>query len=363
MGISKLLKKFDIKVIGKVTKEQQIIISDNVATKISNEFNYIDYGYIYTKLMRAKMYIAIIPKGITRAIYSYEEDTLFISDEEDLNFVSKELLYECIHAIQDIRNKKGKIKQLGQCIFSEFKVYAMALNEASIQYIVSKIFKEEDALIEAYGIKASTFSINKYPLICNILKQLMFFSNEKTLVTSTIYSTDEFILDGVEQIGETSYVSIQSNLDEMLYASEEIIRIKSKIKQETEDGNVEEINIQLNKIYEKEVIIRKLYMDCQMSILTMFFDKLFNRIETLKDIKKYRNKIEQFKGLIGYYTNEEQEYFSEYYKGYCKNKEEKLILKEAEIKRRDDLSLTVVSDNTMMQIFSRIKSIILKYIK
>ena len=26
MGISKLLKKFDIKVIGKVTKEQQIII-------------------------------------------------------------------------------------------------------------------------------------------------------------------------------------------------------------------------------------------------------------------------------------------------------------------------------------------------
>ncbi|MCI9177247.1 MAG: hypothetical protein HFJ28_01380 [Clostridia bacterium] len=63
MGISKLLRKFDIKVIGKLTKEQQIILSDNVATKISNEFNYIDYGYIYTKLMKAKMYIAIIPIG------------------------------------------------------------------------------------------------------------------------------------------------------------------------------------------------------------------------------------------------------------------------------------------------------------
>ena len=70
MGISKLLKKFDIKVIGKVTKEQQIRVADNVATKVSNEFNYIDYGYIYTKLMRAKMYIAIIPEGITRVIYS-----------------------------------------------------------------------------------------------------------------------------------------------------------------------------------------------------------------------------------------------------------------------------------------------------
>jgi len=363
MGISKLLKKFDIKVIGRVTKEQQIRVSDNVATKISNKFNYIDYGYIYSKLMRAKMYIAIIPEGITRAIYSYEEDTLFISDEEDLNFVSKELLYECIHAMQDVRNKKGKIKQLGQCIFSDFKVYAMALNEASIQYIVSKVFEEEDKYVEAYGIKSNTYSTGKYPLICNILKQLLFFSKEETLVKSTIYSTDEFILDGVEQIGETSYVSIQNNLDEMLYASEEIIGIKRKIKDEAKDGYIEEVNNELNKIYEKEVMIRKLYMDCQMSIFTMFFDKLFNRIETIKDIKYYKNKLEDFKDLIGFYTNEEQEYFLEYYKGYYETKEEKLILKEAEIKRRNDLALTVVSDNPVMQIFNKIKNMIIKYIK
>lgn len=169
MGISKILKKFDIKVIGKITKEQQIIISDNVATKITNTFRYIDYGYIYTKLMRAKMYIAIIPKGMTRAIYSYEEDTLFISDEENINDISRELLYECIHTMQDIRDKKGKVKQLGQCIFSDYKVYAMALNEASILYITSKIFGEETKYVEAYGIKANTYSPNSYPLICNLL--------------------------------------------------------------------------------------------------------------------------------------------------------------------------------------------------
>ena len=363
MGISKLLKKFDIKVIGRVTKEQQIRVADNVATKISNEFNYIDYGYIYTKLMRAKMYIAIIPEGITRAIYSYEEDTLFISDEEDLNFISRELLYECIHAMQDIRNKKGKIKQLGQCIFSDFKVYAMALNEASIQYMVSKIFGEEEKYIEAYGIKAKTYSSNKYPLICNILKQLLFFSNEETLVKSTVYSTDEFIIDGIEQIGEASYVNIQKSLDEMLYASEEIIGIKRKIKEEAKDGYIQQANNELNKIYEKEVTIRRLYMDCQMSILTMYFDKMFNRIESIQDIKYYKNKLEGFKELIGFYTNEEQEYFLEYYKGYYQTKEEKLILKEAEIKRKNDFALTIVSDNPIMQIFSKIKNMIFRYIK
>lgn len=355
MGISKLLKKFDIKVIGKLTKEQQIRLSDNLATKISNEFNYIDYGYIYTKLMKAKMYIAIIPEGITRDIYSYEENTLFISDEEDLNFISKDLLYECIHAIQDIINKKGKLKQLGQCIFSDFKVYAMALNEASIQYIVSKIFGEEEKYIEVYGIKANTYSPNKYPLVCNILKQLLFFSKEEILVKSTIYSTDNFILDGVEQIGESSYTNIQKNLDEMLYASEEIIGIKRRIKEKSRDGYLEEINSELNRIYEKEVIIRKLYMDCQMSILTMFFDKLYNKIENLQDIKNYKNKLENFKELIGFYINGEQEYFLEYYKGYYKNKEEKLILKEAEIKSKNDLALTVVDNNIVIQIFKKIK--------
>ena len=51
------------------------------------------------------------------------------------------------------------------------------------------------------------------------------------------------------------------------------------------------------------------------------------------------------------------------YKGYYQKKEEKLILKEAEIKRKNDLALTVVSDNPIIQIFSKIKNMILRYIK
>lgn len=363
MGISKLLKKFDIKVIDKLTKEEQIIIADNVATEISNKFNYIDYGYIYTKLMRAKMYIAIIPKGMSKAIYSYEEDTLFISDEEDINKISKELLYECIHTMQDIRDKKGKVKQLGQCIFSDYKVYAMALNEASIMYIVAKIFEEEIKCIEAYGIKANTYSQNSYPLICNILLQLLFISNEKTLVKSTLNSTDEFLIEGIEEIGESSFVNIQNNLDEMLYASEEIIGIKKSLKNNTSDGNIEEINRELNRIYEKEALIRRLYMDSQMSIFTMYFDRLYNRIQTISDIKIYKNKLEDYKELIGFYTNDNQEYFLEYYEGYYKTKEEKLIEKEAEIKRKNDLALTVVSDNIIVQIFNKIKNALSRIIK
>ena len=142
MKLNKLLDKFGIKVTDSLSKEEQIILSDNVATLISNKFNYIDYSYIYEKLVNTKIYRAIIPNRLTKSLYIYEEDILLVSDEENIDSISEELLYECIHTIQDVRDKKGKIKQLGQSIFTDFKVYAMALNEASIQYIVSKVFRQ-----------------------------------------------------------------------------------------------------------------------------------------------------------------------------------------------------------------------------
>lgn len=362
MGISKLLNKFDIKVIAKLTKEQQIVLSDNVATKISNEFNYIDYGYLYTKLMNVKMYIAILPKEIIGAIYSYEENTLFISDTEDIETVSKELLYECIHAVQDITNKSGEEKQLGQSVLLEHKTCCIAINEASVQYIVAKIFNEEEKYVEAYGIKAKTYNTNRYPLICNILLQLLFISNEKTLVKSTIYSLDEFTLDIIQNIEKNSYINIQNDLEEMLYTSEQIIGIKELINNRTQEGY---FNIQqyLNEIYEKEEKIRKLYMNCQMSIFTMYFDILFSKIESSTDIKLYISKLENFKELIGFYIDENQEYFLKYYKNYYKQKQEKLILREEEIKRKSDLAITVISDNMMIQIFNKIKDNVNRILK
>ena len=230
MRFSKLLNRFDIDVIKEISNEEHHILARNVAKIISNKFNYIEYGYVYEKLMIAKIYIADLPEGITNAIYSYEEDTLLISMHEDLSHVSEELLYECIHAIQDIRNKKGEIRQLGQCFFSDFKVYAIAINEACVQYIVAQIFGKEDKIVEAYGVRARTYSPSKYPLICNILEQMLFVSDERKLVESTIYSNEDFILDQMDELGEANYANIRNNLDAMLYASEEIINGKARIK-------------------------------------------------------------------------------------------------------------------------------------
>lgn len=348
MKLNKILKKLDITLVRKLSKEEQITIADNVATMISDKFNYIDYGYIYTKLTAAKMYTAKIPEGISDVLYLYELDTLLINYVENLNTVSEVMLYQCIHALQDIRNKKGMIKQLGQCTFTEFKTYAIALNEASIQYMVSRIFDYQEQEVEAYGIRAKTFGTNKYPLICNILKQLLFITREETLVKSTINSLDEFIIEVIEELGEGAFSTVRNNLDDMLYASEEIIDIKRKIKKEEDDS--QQIDEALKRINNIENLMKKTYVNTQLLIFTTYFDKLFKRIETLEDTEYYLNKLNEYKNIMGTVIDNSED-IDKFYDDYYKDKKEKINSKKESIINKEQLALMIVSKNKIVRIF------------
>lgn len=232
------------------------------------------------------------------------------------------------------------------------------MNEACVQYIVSKVFGKESRTVESYGIKAKTYSPNKYPLLCNILSQMLLISDEEKLVESTIYSNDDFIIDQMEELGEANYANIRNNLDEMLYASEEIINSKAKIKLLRQEDPEE-----LKKIQEKEELICRTYMDCQMSIFTVYFNRLFKRINNTLDVKFYRARLNSFKNLLGYYTDESKEYLSDYYNEYFRNKAEELKEKEIEMKRKEAFALVTVSDNVIIQFFSRIKYTISRLLK
>lgn len=228
--------------------------------------------------------------------------------------------------------------------------------------LYQKYFGSEEKQIEAYGIKAVTYGLNRYPLICNLVKQFLFISDEETLVKSTIYSNDGFIVDCVEQIGESSFEGIQNDIDEMLYVSEEIIELKNKVKNEKEKGYPDnETNVETIK--DREELIRRLYRDCQMDIFTIYFDKLYNKIKTKEDIEEYRNKIDSYRELIGFNIDKTEEDYLEYYDTYVLTKEEMLEEKEEEIKRKTEMALVVVSENPIINFFEKIKNSILRIIK
>lgn len=348
MDLKQAIKKYDITDIAQINEEQHIRLARKVAEMISNKFNYIDYDYIYNKMMAAKVYIGHIRNISNKAIYAFDDDSLIIDKNQDLNEMTRELLFECVHTIQDRRNKKGELQQLGQITLTTFKEYAIAINETAVQYIVSKTLENKKISTEVFGIKVNTFHTDKYALICNILEQLKFVIGENQLVKSTIYATDDFIVDGYDAITKTIFDNVQNNMDKMLFAEEEIQTLKRNITEDNKEQNKK-------LIYENEELIKSLYMDSQMSIFTSHFDTIYKRIQTLLDLTYYKAKLEEYKGLIGVDSNKEKDYMMQYYERYCENKRKELTIKEVQIKAKNNVALTVVSNNIIIKVLTKLR--------
>ena len=343
MKLKQTIKEYNIQDVREISEKDHIGLAKIVSSKITSKFGFIDYLYIYNKMLDAKIYIVKIPEDITKAIYVYDEDTLLIDESESLTNISQKLLYECVHAVQDVRDKNGNLQRLGLYNFSPLSADSIALNEVAIQYIVARVFEVPNKETTKFDVIANTYDEITYPLICNIMKQLIFVIGEKTLIKSTIYGQEDFVIDGYDAIGRNNFVSIEHNLDKMLYLEEEISYILSQDK--------------TDEVEERQKKIVDFYIDCQKIILKVYFDRLFNRIDMLIDISYFRAKIEEFEKLIGYKKNPSnpEEDMKEYYKKYKEDKYQKILIKEAEIKRKNNLALTVVSGNVIIQMFRKIR--------
>lgn len=353
MNFKKTVKEYGITNLERFSYIQKKSLAIQVAEMISNKFDYINYDYIYNKILSTQIFFGKIGTVENKAIYAYDDDTLIIDNSLTIGEISPELLYECIHTIQDRRNKKGKLQQLGQVTFTSFKENGIALNESAVQFIVSKVFERENTVQEVYGIRVNTILTNRNILIFNILEQLKFVIGEKQLVKSTIYATDDFIIDGYDTITKTTFCNVKENMDRILFAEEEIISLKRDINENNIRKSTEQIN-------ENIKLIQKLYMECQIEIFKSYFDILYNTIHTIFDLTFYKNKLEEYKNLIGVSIYKENDFMMQYYDTYYKKRQEELIEKENQIKVKNDFSLVLLSNNIISKLFTKIREISLR---
>ena len=96
-----------------------------------------------------------------------------------------------------------------------------------------------------------------------------------------------------------------------------------------------------------------------MSIFTVYFNRLFKRIENSLDIKFYKSRLSSFKSLLG--TGSKGNLL-DYYEEYYKNKYSEIKAKEAEIKRREAVALIRVSDNIFSRMLNKARSTIFKFL-
>lgn len=194
MGNNKKLEEIGIQIIRKLDYTEVENIANEVAVKIFNVFakyNLIS-SEIYEILANTDMYLAKIPEGISKANYFYQDSSIYFSEDLKLEEPNEFVIHECIHRIQDYKNKKGKLKQLGICYFTETKIIGVAINEAAIQYITAKTLSKRRKYTSIYDMDIQTISPKYYPIITNIIEQLVFITGEQLLVESTLKNDNEF---------------------------------------------------------------------------------------------------------------------------------------------------------------------------
>ncbi len=294
------------------------------------------YEDVMSKMFECHMYLADMPDNFGTANYFYKNQTIYFKLDTDFSQLDDYIVHECIHYFQEQRNEKREIERIGLCVFKEFKIYCMALNEAAVQYITNNILDKPIERINYAGIVLETKSANYYPLLCNLIGQMAFLIGEEVLEESTLFGTDRFSYSFMDIIGEKAFKDIQAGFDKLL---------------ELKQTNVDDIDKQ-------EKLIRELFDSIQTKIMTQYFDGAISLIDTIKEAQDYKFKIENYRKYMGDVNGFE---FYEEYKNKQLEKLDKIIVSiNKKSSKKSSNSLTVVKSNKILAFFRAIRAFLFK---
>ena len=198
---------------------------------------------------------------------------------------------------------------MGLCDYTEFKIYGLGLNEASVQLMASKVISIPKDFVKYFNISFETTSPSYYPLECCLVNQLAYLIGEDVLFESTINSNNNFKNQFINATSYKDFMNIQNSIDVILEAEEEIIKINNKIIQI--DYCNKKVDNMIAKIDELKKKITSTFIKTQNLIVTSYFNKAFNTIKTLEDVENYRRSLYKFRDYIGVTDN--YSFFNDYY--------------------------------------------------
>ena len=232
MGIESNLRKEGIKVTEELDKIKVNTIAKNVAQKIVAAFPELEFklGEVFIKLSQLKMYYAEVPKGFSEANYFYKNTSIYFNQEVPIEKIENYAIHECIHYLQERKDKAGFLLRLGLCDLTQYKVHGLALNEAAVQYATAKATKEPKDNVKYYGISFDTISPTCYPLICNLIAQMAYVTGEKVLFDSTFNSNNIFKETFIEKTSEDTFYTLEKNFDKILKLEEDLLKLNNKME-------------------------------------------------------------------------------------------------------------------------------------
>ena len=331
MNIEKKLKRLGIKETKEFTKEEKNIVANNVTVSLIMAFPVlkIEQENILNKIQNANMYYAKIDENLPKINYIYENHKIYFDEDIDINKLTDSMVHEIIHYIQDIRKKKDKLDKIGLCNFNELSLNGLGINEGAVQYISAKTINSNYQTINKEGILLRTISPNYYPILTNLIEQIIFLLGEDELVKAVILNDNNF--------ENTFFNTFEENAQRIINLFDEIINYNVKNEDKLEE-------------------IKSMYIEAQDLIMRTYFDKNLKNITTEEEVDLFSKKIENYLELTGkieingnYYNN------CDNYKSTFMNKLDKKLIKIHE--KTSKMALTVVYGGRLSRLFNKIKAL------
>ena len=311
MNIESDLRKDGIRVVDILDTMSVNRIAHNIATKLCNTFPELCFNEsdLFAKLAKLGMYRATMPEGMAEANYFYKNTSIYFNEKIAIEDLEEFAIHECIHYIQEVKDKRNNLIRMGLCNFDNFKIVGMGLNEAAVQYITSKVIGIEKDYVKYFGVSFRTISPSYYPLECNLIEQMAYITGETVLFDSTFTSNDKFKNEFINLTSEKTYDDIEYYVDQILDLEEKIIRLNNKsLVYDERNKTVKKLSEKTENCKNK---ISEYFEKAQNLIIKNYFDKAFRNIENLEELDNYRRKLEHYRELIG--TTDNYTFFDDYY--------------------------------------------------
>ena len=342
MSIDSTLKKEGINVIGELNTLDINKIASTISEKICKAFpeHNINQSDLFISIARLNMFIAEMPDSSSGAKYYYKNNSIYFNKDMDLDTLNTLSLHECIHFMQELRDKKGKVLRLGLYNLANRNKNGMALNEAAVQLMASIANSAKPDTVKYFNMEFTTESPDFYPIETALIKQMIYFTGSYPLFHSTLYSNDVFKNTFISKSSASTYNKIEYNFDLLLHYQEELALTSYKLSTLPDTNTLSKIK-RLNEkaILLKEIILNKT-IEIQNIILKDCFDKEFSLIRNAEDIKNFQRHLYNF-NVVRISSNTDN-FYTEYYREMM----EKLENKKEFIKKYGELTYFEASSTT-----------------
>ena len=303
MGIKALLKNEGIEIVRELNKSEVKTIAKDIAIKLCLAFpeHNLSRNNLCDAFSKVKMYLANLPKDFSGAKYILENNSIYFNTLLSFEEIPNTAMHECIHLIQHYNSDL----KFGLYVSTK----GLALNEAAVQLMASEANMHELSEVKYFDISLKTISPDYYPLECALLNQITYFTGTYPLYNSVLFSNDIFKNTFIAQFNKKLYSFISSKLDELLFLESELNSYIEELSYASKEKEIKNLNRIIN--YKKQKITT-LFFQTQNRIMKTCFNCEFNKLKSLEDIHVFKNKLYEFKNVIGFNNN-----YSFYNDFYC----------------------------------------------